>query len=210
MTEFGSALDLYFGGDMEASLALGGQVAGRIDAVRPVARDHRVDGHRVPRLRRCARTVRRDLTGRADGAIAAGAGGSRARTAGRPTSGAGVRSRTGAARDAGDAALLPVSGAPAAREQHGTTPTPSCSPADGAAVRCGSVASRRGPRRDQAGSVTGSAARGDDVSGAGGSAAPSTGAPPTDHIHTVTMHSTVAPAMCSPTTSGGMSLKYWT
>ena len=36
MTEFGSALDLYFGGDMESSLALTGQVAGRIDAVRPV------------------------------------------------------------------------------------------------------------------------------------------------------------------------------
>jgi enoyl-[acyl-carrier protein] reductase II len=36
MTEFGSAMDLYFGGDMEASLALTGQVAGRIDAVRPV------------------------------------------------------------------------------------------------------------------------------------------------------------------------------
>ena len=37
MTEFGSALDLYFGGDMEASIALTGQVAGRIDSVRPVA-----------------------------------------------------------------------------------------------------------------------------------------------------------------------------
>ena len=37
MTEFGTALDLYFGGDMEASIALTGQVAGRIDAVRPVA-----------------------------------------------------------------------------------------------------------------------------------------------------------------------------
>ena len=36
MTEFGTAMDLYFGGDMEASLALTGQVAGRIDAVRPV------------------------------------------------------------------------------------------------------------------------------------------------------------------------------
>ena len=30
-------LDLYFGGDMEAAIALSGQVAGRIDAVRPVA-----------------------------------------------------------------------------------------------------------------------------------------------------------------------------
>ena len=29
--------DLYFGGDMEASFAFSGQVAGRIDAVRPVA-----------------------------------------------------------------------------------------------------------------------------------------------------------------------------
>ncbi len=33
----GRALDLYFGGDMEASIALTGQVAGRIDAVLPVA-----------------------------------------------------------------------------------------------------------------------------------------------------------------------------
>ncbi len=30
-------MDLYFGGDMEASLALDGQVVGRIDAVKPVA-----------------------------------------------------------------------------------------------------------------------------------------------------------------------------
>ena len=37
MTEFGSALDLYVGGDMESSIALTGQVAGRIDSVRPVA-----------------------------------------------------------------------------------------------------------------------------------------------------------------------------
>ncbi len=37
MTEFGTAMDLYFGGDMEASVALTGQVCGRIDAVRPVA-----------------------------------------------------------------------------------------------------------------------------------------------------------------------------
>jgi enoyl-[acyl-carrier protein] reductase II len=37
MEEFGTAMDLYFGGDMEASLALGGQVVGRIDAVKPVA-----------------------------------------------------------------------------------------------------------------------------------------------------------------------------
>jgi len=38
MAEFGHALDLYFGGDMEASIALSGQVAGRIDEVKPVSR----------------------------------------------------------------------------------------------------------------------------------------------------------------------------
>ena len=37
MSEFGNAQDLYFGGDMEASIALTGQVCGRIDSVRPVA-----------------------------------------------------------------------------------------------------------------------------------------------------------------------------
>ncbi|MBV9991556.1 MAG: nitronate monooxygenase [Alphaproteobacteria bacterium] len=37
MGEFRNALALYFGGDMEASIALSGQVAGRIDAVKPVA-----------------------------------------------------------------------------------------------------------------------------------------------------------------------------
>ncbi|MGH9272821.1 MAG: NAD(P)H-dependent flavin oxidoreductase, partial [Ilumatobacteraceae bacterium] len=35
--DFGDARALYFGGDMNAALALSGQVAGRIDAVRPVA-----------------------------------------------------------------------------------------------------------------------------------------------------------------------------
>jgi enoyl-[acyl-carrier protein] reductase II len=35
--DFGDAQALYFGGDMEAALALGGQVVGRIDAVGPVA-----------------------------------------------------------------------------------------------------------------------------------------------------------------------------
>jgi len=35
---FGRAMDLYFGGDMEAAIALGGQVAGRIESVEPVAR----------------------------------------------------------------------------------------------------------------------------------------------------------------------------
>ena len=37
MTEMMNLRDLYFGGDMEASIALCGQVAGRIDEVRPVA-----------------------------------------------------------------------------------------------------------------------------------------------------------------------------
>jgi enoyl-[acyl-carrier protein] reductase II len=36
MSEFGTAKDLYFGGDMEASIALSGQVCGRIDAIKPV------------------------------------------------------------------------------------------------------------------------------------------------------------------------------
>ncbi|MBS3960245.1 MAG: nitronate monooxygenase [Sandarakinorhabdus sp.] len=36
MAEFGRATDLYFGGDMEASIALSGQVAGRIDSIRGV------------------------------------------------------------------------------------------------------------------------------------------------------------------------------
>jgi enoyl-[acyl-carrier protein] reductase II len=35
---FERAMDLYFGGDMEAAIALGGQVVGRIDTVKPVAR----------------------------------------------------------------------------------------------------------------------------------------------------------------------------
>ncbi len=37
MSEFGRATDLYFGGDMEAAIALTGQVAGRIESVSPVA-----------------------------------------------------------------------------------------------------------------------------------------------------------------------------
>lgn len=37
LSEFKHLQDLYFGGDMEASIALTGQVCGRIDAVRPVA-----------------------------------------------------------------------------------------------------------------------------------------------------------------------------
>ena len=35
--EFGNARALYFDGDMNAAIALSGQVAGRIDAIRPVA-----------------------------------------------------------------------------------------------------------------------------------------------------------------------------
>ena len=37
MTELGGVKELYFGGDMESSIALSGQVAGRIEAVVPVA-----------------------------------------------------------------------------------------------------------------------------------------------------------------------------
>jgi len=38
MGEFGGAKDLYFGGDMEASIALSGQVCGRIHSIEPVAK----------------------------------------------------------------------------------------------------------------------------------------------------------------------------
>jgi enoyl-[acyl-carrier protein] reductase II len=38
MTLFGQAMDLYFGGDMEAAIALSGEVAGRIDTIEPVSR----------------------------------------------------------------------------------------------------------------------------------------------------------------------------
>jgi enoyl-[acyl-carrier protein] reductase II len=37
MSLFGKHMDLYFGGDMDAAIALGGEVAGRIDAIEPVA-----------------------------------------------------------------------------------------------------------------------------------------------------------------------------
>jgi enoyl-[acyl-carrier protein] reductase II len=37
MGDFGNSQDLYFGGDMEAAIPLSGQVAGRIDSVKPVA-----------------------------------------------------------------------------------------------------------------------------------------------------------------------------
>jgi len=36
LSVFGRALDLYFGGDMEAAIALTGQVAGRVESVEPV------------------------------------------------------------------------------------------------------------------------------------------------------------------------------
>ena len=35
MAEMRGVLDLYFGGDMEAAVALSGQVAGRIESVKP-------------------------------------------------------------------------------------------------------------------------------------------------------------------------------
>ena len=35
--QFGDAKSLYFGGDMEAAVALSGQVAGRIESIRPVS-----------------------------------------------------------------------------------------------------------------------------------------------------------------------------
>ena len=38
MAEFGRAKDLYFGGDMESSIALSGQVCGRIQSIEPVAK----------------------------------------------------------------------------------------------------------------------------------------------------------------------------
>lgn len=36
MSQFGKAQDLYFGGDMESAIPLSGQVAGRIDSIKPV------------------------------------------------------------------------------------------------------------------------------------------------------------------------------
>ncbi|MFZ4068687.1 MAG: NAD(P)H-dependent flavin oxidoreductase [Caulobacterales bacterium] len=49
MAEFGNAKALYFGGDMEASIALSGQVAGRIDAIKPAKQivDELVEGYRA-------------------------------------------------------------------------------------------------------------------------------------------------------------------
>jgi enoyl-[acyl-carrier protein] reductase II len=46
---FGRAMDLYFGGDMEAAIALAGQVVGRIDAIKPVAQiiDETIAGFRA-------------------------------------------------------------------------------------------------------------------------------------------------------------------
>ncbi len=37
LTELGTVRELYFGGDMESSIALSGQAVGRIDEVKPVA-----------------------------------------------------------------------------------------------------------------------------------------------------------------------------
>ena len=37
MGELGSVKSLYFGGDLEASIALSGQVAGRIESIAPVS-----------------------------------------------------------------------------------------------------------------------------------------------------------------------------
>jgi enoyl-[acyl-carrier protein] reductase II len=37
MARFGNVSAVYFGGDLSAGIALGGQVAGRIEEVRPVA-----------------------------------------------------------------------------------------------------------------------------------------------------------------------------
>ncbi|MGV3759347.1 MAG: NAD(P)H-dependent flavin oxidoreductase [Actinomycetota bacterium] len=56
MALFANVADLYFGGDMEAAIALSGQVAGRIDAVRPVAEI----------IAECAADCRRVLTELAD------------------------------------------------------------------------------------------------------------------------------------------------
>ncbi len=36
--DFGNAQDLYFGGDMNAAIALSGQVAGRIESIESVAK----------------------------------------------------------------------------------------------------------------------------------------------------------------------------
>ena len=49
LTEMSRAMDLYFGGDMEASIALTGQVMGRIDAVRTVREiiDEMVESYRA-------------------------------------------------------------------------------------------------------------------------------------------------------------------
>ena len=48
MALFGNAMDLYFGGDMEAAVALSGQVAGRIDEIKPVAEIIRRVRRRLP------------------------------------------------------------------------------------------------------------------------------------------------------------------
>ena len=55
--DFGNAQDLYFGGDMNAAIALSGQVAGRIESIEPVAEDHRRHRARVRRGRRPPRRL---------------------------------------------------------------------------------------------------------------------------------------------------------
>jgi enoyl-[acyl-carrier protein] reductase II len=54
MTELARAKDLYFGGDMEAAVALTGQVAGRIESVRPVEEILRTT---VEEFRTCIRAL---------------------------------------------------------------------------------------------------------------------------------------------------------
>jgi enoyl-[acyl-carrier protein] reductase II len=61
--DFGDPQALYFGGDMEAAIALGGQAVGRIDAIRPVA-DIIADT-----VREFAATVKRLSTGASPGVV---------------------------------------------------------------------------------------------------------------------------------------------
>ena len=55
MSEFGRAKDLYFGADMEASIALSGQVCGRIDTTKPVAQIIRERSRTLSNRRRACR-----------------------------------------------------------------------------------------------------------------------------------------------------------
>jgi enoyl-[acyl-carrier protein] reductase II len=60
---FGSVRDVYFGGDMEASLALAGQTVGLIHEVLPVAEIIRrtVEGFHEIRVSQAARSARGDF-----------------------------------------------------------------------------------------------------------------------------------------------------